>query len=174
MSVYPDIRAGQRATDELLTQMLPEIIVKPSNTDRAATIVPAIDPHLQLAVQAGGVYLVEYTLWPAALLVADFKTSWAVPAGATGSKGVIGPSSTASSGSADQITMRAGVDPFATEITYSGVRDSGGSAFVVLESGIVTVGGTAGTIGLNWSQGTSNATASRLAVGSTMTVYRLA
>ncbi len=174
MSIYPNIRAGQRATDELLRSMLPEIIVKPANTDRASTTVPAIDPHLQLAADAGAVYLVEFKLWPAALLAADFKTSWAVPAGATGSKGVIGPSSTASSGSADQITMRAGVDGFAVEVTYSGVRDSGSSAFVVLESGIVTVGGTAGAIGLSWAQGTSSATAARLAVGSTMTVYRLA
>lgn len=172
MAKYPTITAGQRITADLLTDMLPLVVVKTSPTDRTNTTL-TIDPDLQFDGAAGATYLVEFNILPAALLAADFVTEWSVPSDASGFKSVLGPSSTANNGSADNVTMRCGVHNFGTDITYSGVRDSGSAAFVVQEWSVITLT-SAGTVGIAWAQGTTNATAARMGTGSYMRVTRIA
>lgn len=173
MAKYPEITAGQKITAELLRSMLPEVIVKPGTTERASTTTLTIDPDLQFEGVAGAQYLIEFNLMPAALANTDFKTEWTVPNDASGLKAVLGPGSSAADGNADNIAMRAGVHQFGTDITYNGVRNNNANAFLVQEFGIVTLV-SGGTIGLNWAQGTSNATPTILYGGSYMRVTRLA
>lgn len=172
MAKYPAIRAGRRMTEALLEEMIPTFIYKPGHTDRTSTTTVTLDPDLQVAVAADAVYFVEFWLWPAAFLASDFRSEWSVPSGASGFKAVLGPGSSASDGSANNVAMRCGVHGFDTEVVYSGVRDSTGS-FQVVEWGVVTTD-DAGTLGLSWAQGTSGASASRLSIHSNMTVTRLA
>jgi hypothetical protein len=171
---YPETKAGQRATSTLLSEMIPTIVVKASTTERASTTTLTLDPELQFSAVANGVYLVEFNLLPGATLAADFTTEWSVPSGASGFKTVIGPGSSASDGDADNINMRCGTHQFGTDVTYSGVRNDNGNAVVVYEAGIVTIGSTAGTVGIAWAQEASQATATKLWTGSYMIVQRLA
>jgi hypothetical protein len=154
--------------------MLPQVIVKPTMTERASTTTTTIDPDLQFEGEAGATYLVEFNLIPAAIQDADFRTTWIVPSGASGLKNVLGPASNATTNSnADNITMRAGVHGFGTNVAYAGVRDGNTVAFTVQEFAVVTLT-DAGTVGIAWAQNTSNATGSRLYNGSWMRVTRLA
>ena len=174
MPKFPPTPAGTRIDAALLQSMLPEVIVKPSTTDRASTTTLTIDPDLQFEGLAGATYLVEFNLMPAAIQAAGFRTEWSVPADASGLKNVLGPASNATpNNNANGITMRAGVHQFGTDMTYAGVRDDNGLAYLVQEFGIVTLV-TAGTIGISWAQVNSNATATRLFLGSWMRVTRMA
>lgn len=180
MAKYPNITAGQRLTAELLSSMLPLVVVKPATTERASTTTLTIDPDLQFDGEAGATYLVEFNLMPAALIGTSdvnpggFMTEWSVPSDASGLKNVLGPASDATQdSSADGITMRAGVHQFNTDVRYAGVRNGNNLAYLVQEFGIVTLV-TAGTIGLSWAQAYSTATASALFLGSYMRVTSLA
>ena len=172
MSTYPPIPAGRRLTASLLTAMLPNIIVKELTTERASTTTVALDPELQFQGEANARYLVEFNLIPAAVTAAGFKTQWSVPLGASGFKNVLGPASNASNTNADQITMRAGVHIYNSDVAYAGVRNNNSTAFTVLEYSVITLG-NAGTVGLSWAQNATSTTPTRLFVGSWMRVTRL-
>lgn len=171
--MYPDIRAGTKPTPGLLAAMMPLMVVKETTEERESTTVVELDSELQFEGVAGGKYLVEFHVIPAAVSAAGVKTQWVVPAGATGFKDVLGPSSNASNTNADQITMRAGVHAYGTDVVYAGVRNNNSAAVTVLETSVITLA-SAGTVGLAWAQNASNATPSRIFVGSWMRVTRLA
>lgn len=170
---YPPIAAGQRITGNLLTAMLPVVITKPATTERADTATPTIDPDLQIELAGSAVYFVEFHLMPAAIADADWRTNWVVPAGASGLKAVMGPSTVAANSQADNITMRAGVHQFETQVVVNGVRNGNSLAFYVHEWGIVRTGAAGGTCGIAWAQGTSNPTPSRLFADSVMIARRI-
>lgn len=174
MSTWPPIAAGQSITAGLLTSMLVEEIVKQGDTDRASTTTQLIDPELQMAMVANAVYHVEFFIYAGASTAGDFQTTWQVPSGATGLKNVHGPGSGATANSsADNQTARLGVHGFGTNCLYNGSRNGTALYVRVYESGIVTTAGSAGTCGLLWAQGTSDATATRVAAGSIMRVKRI-
>lgn len=171
MARYPSIVAGQRITADLLNAMIPQTVYKTAHTDRASTITVSDDPDLQVQLPVG-VHFVEMYLMAGGTLAGDIKTVWRTSGSMSGLKTVLGPSSTASNANADQITMRDGTHGFGTEILYSGVRDGTGLLFGVVEWAVVTVT-TAGTLALQWAQGTSSTAASRIAAGSLMRVTQL-
>jgi hypothetical protein len=172
VSQYPVIYAGQRITADLDTSMLATEFFKTSNTDRSSTTTLANDPDLTATLEASAVYRVIFYLHFAAIDAARFKTAWTVPSGATGNRTAVGPdqgvilSSTSSGG-----TGRWGVHAFTTACTY-GSRDSASNQCFAMEEGIVTTT-NAGTLAIQWAQATSNATATRLAAGSSLYVRRL-
>lgn len=174
MAVYPSITAGQKATADLLRAMVPDVIYKTAATDRASTTVLADDPDLTYQVEANATYHVRFSLWFAALSAADVVTDWTVPVGVTGNRSVLGPGSTVADANADNVAMRCGVHGYGTDVTYSGVRNSGSLHFGVVEESIVQVSTTSGTIAIRWAQGTTNVTATQLAIGSSMTIRRIA
>lgn len=173
MSTYPDIVAGQEITAELLRAMLPQTVWKTASTDRAATTTFADDEDLTMQLEASATYIVEFHLLYAALSAADFKTAWTVPSGAGGNRSAMGPGSTAADADADNITMRSGVHNYTTSVTYSGVRNSATNLAIAVETATLTTS-SAGTLALQWAQATSNATATRLATGSRLRVWRIA
>ncbi|WUI02113.1 hypothetical protein OHR68_09985 [Spirillospora sp. NBC_00431] len=171
MSTYPQIAAGQSITAGLLTSMLTNRIVKAANTDRVNNTLTA-DPELTAALEANAQYEVQFDLLVGGIPAADFATQWSVPASASGLRTVTGPGSTALEANADNITARLGTHTFATTVTYNGVRSATGSLFRVFEWAVVTTT-SAGTCALLWAQGTTNATATRVAAGSIMRVRRI-
>lgn len=172
MSQYPVITAGQRVTADLLTSMLPNIMVKSVSEDRSSTTTLADDSELTVELEAGAVYLVEMHILYAAQTVAGFRTAWTVPSGATGVRTSISAGSAQSQLNADNISGRWGVHNFTTA-TNHGERNDSTNLLWLLERAVVTTS-SAGTLALQWCQVTSNAAATRVAVGSTMTVIRLA
>lgn len=173
MATYPTILAGQRITAALLTSMQPVQLWKPSNTDRVSTTTVTDDPDLTVTLGANATYRAIFYLHYAALDAARFKTQWTVPSGATGNRTAVGPdqgvilSSTSSGG-----TGRWGIHNYTTACTY-GTRDSATSQCSAIEEAVLTTT-SGGTLAIQWAQATSNATATRLAAGSSLRVERLA
>lgn len=173
MSRYPVLYGGQRPTADLLTAMMPDEYYKVGNTDRAATTTLADDPDLTCTLEANAVYRVAFYLHFAALDAARFKTAWTVPAGATGNRSAVGPDQAAIlSGTSSGGQGRWGVHAYTTACTYGNRNDAVLQCFALEESILTT--SSAGTLALQWAQATSNATATRLAAGSYMSVKRLA
>ncbi|MEU9839747.1 hypothetical protein AB0C69_11055 [Actinomadura sp. NPDC048032] len=171
MATYPNIAAGQRVTASLLTSMLPQHVVKQANTDKVNATFGA-DPELTLPLVANAVYQVEFLLIAGGIATADVQTRWALPATASGQKVVNGPGSTALDTNADNVATRQGVHTFGTAILYNGVRNATASYFRIYEYAVVTLV-DAGSITLEWAQGTTQTTASRIAAGSMLRVRRL-
>ncbi|MEV3857720.1 hypothetical protein AB0J38_25770 [Streptomyces sp. NPDC050095] len=172
MAQYPTIPAGTRITGGLLTSMLPQVMWKAANTDRAATTTFADDPDLTVALEANATYHVLFYLHYGALDAARLKTMWNTPAGSTGLKSAMGPDQgVILSGTSSGGTGRWGVHAFTTAVTY-GTRDNNANQCAAIEEGTVFTT-SAGTLALQWAQATSNATASRMGAGSTLTVRRL-
>lgn len=171
MSTWPPIAAGQRITAGLLTSMLPQTIVKAANTDRVNS-TPLADPELTAALEANAQYEIQFDLRVGGIAAADLVTRWAVPLAVSGERMVTAPGTAALDASADNVTAKFGAIDFANPMTYNGVRSGTALLFRVFEWGLITTT-TAGTCALTWAQGTTNATATRVAAGSIMRVRRI-
>lgn len=166
MSQYPDIGGADDFVVETLRQMMPSYAFKTSGESRASTTTIADDSDLIVPVEANAIYFIRFTVHAAAVLASDIKTAWSAPSGATGNRSVLGPGSTASDANADNIAIRMGVHGLTTEITYSGVRNSNGAQFLIIETSLITTAGTAGNVAFRWAQATSGATATIVQSGS--------
>jgi len=162
--LWPGYTGGQRLTAAALQAGQHMIVTKTANTDRASTTTLADDPDLTFTVAAGAVYAIEFFLHYACTTAAGFKTAWDVPSGASGNKGVQGPGSSATDGSANNISMRSGVHGFSTTVAY-GSRNSANNQCLAYEEALITTS-VAGVIAIQWAQNSSNATASRVGAGS--------
>ncbi|MFJ8804187.1 hypothetical protein [Streptomyces sp. NPDC102487] len=173
MPTYPKIPAGGRLTSGLLTSMLPIELWKAASTDRSSTTTFADDPDLTTTLAANAVYRVRFCLFYAALDAARFKTMWTVPVNASGNRSAQGPDQgVILSGTSSGGTGRFGVHNFTTACTY-GTRDHATNLCIAVEEATVFTL-DAGTLALQWAQATSNATAARLGIGSSLTVKRVA
>lgn len=172
MSLYPVVAAGKRVQALMLQGMIENVVVKPTSTDRASTTTLTIDPDLQFAAEANAIYWVRFQLWISAITAGEVATDWTVPTGVTGNRSVQGPGSAATDTSADNISVRHGVHAYTTDINY-GCRNNAANHFLVIEESVVEVGATAGTIGLNWAQAASSATATQMRAGSTLMYRRI-
>lgn len=121
------------------------------------------DDALTVTLDANSVYRVYMVLLMAGITAGEIKTSWTVPAGATGFKNCMGPGSDSTSRDGAAATMRYGVHTFTTAVNY-GVNDAANFVHAV-EQGVVTTT-TGGTFVLQWAQQASSATASTIAAGS--------
>lgn len=97
----------------------------------------------------------------------DFKTSWTVPAGATGTRYCMGPEVASTDRTNSNGTFRA--ESFATEVPY-GLNGAAGHA--IREAGVVTTT-SAGTWTWNRSQNTSNAAATTVMAGTYAIIERI-
>ncbi|WP_275462057.1 hypothetical protein [Streptomyces noursei] len=158
---------------------LPRFAYKATATDRASTTTRAADPDLTMNLDANAVYLAEFHLFIGGPAGGLMVTSWTVPTGAGGLRGVHGPSSVAApvagdsnTTAGDNVPGRWGSHGFTTAITY-GRRDVNTNLLYAIETGTLTTT-TAGTLALAWAQSAANTTATRLGLGSWMRVTRIA
>jgi len=122
------------------------------------------DDALTLTLDANSVYRIYMCLLMAGVTAGEIKTSWTVPASATGFKNCMGPGSDSTSRDAGATTtMRYGVHTFTTTVNY-GMNDAANFVHAV-EQGLVTTT-TGGTFVLQWAQQASSGTASTIAAGS--------
>lgn len=171
---YPIFLAGQGLRASQLAAMQPRYAVKTATEAVASSTTLQNDDSLTLPLQAGGVYEVEMVLIPAGngstAAAGDrgqFKTAWLTPAGSTGLKtcvGQVGPDR-------DSSLMRSSSHNFGTSVTYD--LEGTGTASAVVEKAIVTVGGTAGDLTLQWAQAAVGATPTNLLTGSYLRVLRV-
>jgi hypothetical protein len=168
VSQWPVITAGTRLTADLLSSMLPNIVIKPTDLARPSTTTPTNDPDLVTdTLTAAAVYLVEFHVTFGALLAAGLKTAWSVPSGTTGLRQTLGPgSANAAEGNANTTEMKWTVSQFTTQIPYTDPRNSVTLVSHLIEKSLVTMGATAGPINFQWSQNATSATGSVVAANS--------
>ena len=168
MSQYPVIAAGARITAGLLSSMLPNYVIKPSDTAATSDVTLDNDPDLVTdTLTAGGVYAVEFHLRISGLTTAGIKVTWLTPSGTTGNRDCTGPgSANAVESNANTTEMRWAVHGYGTSVVYTNPRNSTSLQTWVWEKSLVTIGATAGPINLRWAQNASAATSTFVAAGS--------
>jgi hypothetical protein len=170
MAVYPNLYAGQRATADLLTSMLPLHAAKASSTSRASTIAISADPDLQLPVVANAQYLITFYLRISGNATADMDIQFTTPAGCTGGYGVTGRLAGTSAGDGDIRTSTR--LSFNVETQFS--TPSTAAAQINHGAGRLITSATAGTFSIDWAQTVSSATASVMESDSWLMLKRIA
>jgi hypothetical protein len=120
------------------------------------------DDDLTVSVLANTVYTVQAMLRYDGATTGDMKYKFVVPSGASFLYANMIPA-TSITGSAGNTTNFAGFDD--TQTLSVGAAGAGTTLAIAI-SGLLVVGGTAGTFKLQWAQQTSDATATRMFAGS--------
>lgn len=163
---------GDIVTAEDLTDSQPRYAYKLTNYDKKSSTTMTPDPDLQIDLAPNATYTVEIHLFFGGSASAILEGIWIVPEGASGLRGVRGPSSSATT--ADNLKMRTGSHNFSTHVAY-GYRSSDElNLQYATETGAVTTGEKPGTIAYAWGQSASSATRVRMGRGSWMRVIRIA
>lgn len=139
---------------------------KPADTARQSTTTAADDPHLSVAVKAGGVYRVSVDLYYLTSATADLKIGFSAPAGSTLIWSGDCPPSSASG---------AGVSPNRAATALANTVTAGGVAATQLCArpvGLLTAAAN-GWLTLQWAQAVSEAVDSTVLAGSCMRVERI-
>jgi hypothetical protein len=145
---------------------------KPSNETVTSSTALQDDNHLTVTLDANSVYRIYMLLIIGGISTGEIKTSWTVPASATGAKCCMGPGSDSTSRDAGTTTtMRYGVHTFTTAVNY-GINDAANFVHAI-EQGTVTTT-TGGAFTLQWAQQASSATASTVALGSYLIAEKIA
>lgn len=173
---YPVFLAGQGLTAGQLAAMQPQYIVKPAQESVGSSTTLQDDDHLRSPLVAGAVYDVRFLLYAAGngstgpTTPADqgrIKTAWSVPPGCTGLKacmGHVGPDR-------DSSLMRSSSHNFNTAVNYD--LESTASASAIIERSLLTVGGTAGDLRLQWAQVNVGGTPTLILAGSSLRITRV-
>ena len=185
-SASPDVKLYRSAADTLKTD--DSLIVtgaltasgigqrlrayKTANETVTSSTTLQNDDHLTVTLDANSVYRIYMVLLLGGVTAGEIKTSWTVPASATGYKSCMGPGSDSTSRDAGATTtMRYGTHNFTTTINY-GVNDAANFVHTI-EQGVVTTT-TGGTFVLQWAQQASSGTASTIAAGSFLIAEKIA
>lgn len=168
---YPDWRAGQKLKASLLDAM--NVFQVLQGTDSSVTSSTTLtDSNLVIPLASGALY--EYRL----LLVyscgaGDFHFEWDVPSGTEMQRhGLgIGNTSTGSQTNADILFSAQGTQ--STDFNVGGNSGDATANCSFVELGVFTTGSTAGDATLQFTQDTSNATASTLRAASSVYYRRI-
>lgn len=147
--------------------------VKLSDTSRASTTTLAADPHLTVPVLASGIYRGESTLyWNSASATPDARIRMTFPSSDFIWTQLRVVSTHASNGSNTTVDFGGEVLTAATQTsTITGLAVTTAVLVVIIDFTIV-VGGSSGNLVLEWAQNTSDANATILKKGSSVTLFR--
>lgn len=167
---YPAFAPGQTVTAAMLLAMQPVYAVKAVTEALPSSTSFQADDELTLPVLADAVYEAVFVLYPSGnpIGTGGIKTMWSVPSGTTGLKACVG----GVGADRNSTLMRASAHNLGTQVTYN--LESAAAASAVVERSIMTVGGTAGNLTLQWAQVASNATATNILASSYLRLQRLA
>lgn len=167
---YPTILAGQDVTAELLTSMLPTIVVKAATEPITASTTMQNDDELFATVAANATYDVLLHLLYDSATAGDITIGWTAPASAVMTWGLIG----AQSGETSSSTV-ANVNMQTRTILEAADLGGGASTGTYgLVHGTLITAATAGTLNFQWAQRVSSATASNVRAGSVLMLHRTA
>lgn len=168
---YPPLASGQRFTAALASAIGRQFVIKPGTTNRISTTTPTDDPDLVFAMPASTSWFIEMRIIVAGDSTADFRTAWSVPAGASSTRMVQGPGSSAADVNLDNISTRQAGHAFGTNIIY-GARPAS-AQFHIHEWAYLVIDVTAGNVGFQWAQSVSTAVNTSVLVGSMIIASRL-
>lgn len=164
---FPTVNAGTNYTASLIQSLAVIWARKDADTPRSNTVSPAADPDLLIPMVANGIYLIIGYLFAtgASISTGDILANFTGPAGSVLSYTLSGWSTASTS-----------------TVTLSPARNSGNVAngvngttpSPVQVQAWAACGVTAGNFVLNWSQNSSNATATTLKRGSWLIAIRTA
>ena len=163
MSGVPTWTSGQVLTaNDVNNWFVPLAAYKASATPRTSS-TPSIDPDLQLSVAASVVYEIDCALiYSASASGGGFLFQWTIPSGSTG-----GFTATFS-----QSGNAVNTYGYAWSETSANSATPDTSAYGVIIKGTLITSTTAGTFGVNWSNGTGTHTLT-LGVGSLLVARRI-
>lgn len=146
-----------------------ELLVKPATTTRNNTDVLAADPDLQFTAVANGIYWIFLNAFLQVRAASDFKYQFTNPGG--------GAAMTAPTGNAVEVgwttgqAITNGVDLFnpRTILQTAGV----GSLIWCPAAANLIMGGSGGTVALEWAQNAAVAENTSILIGSSMLVRRV-
>jgi len=179
VSRYPEIRAGQRITGQMLTGMQFEEVVKQAATIRADDPVASPDPDLQFELEGNATYHVEFFIQYSTSSAAMFKTEWGVPSGASGLRRRIGAPNTKFDGTTANNSSSDGTWTdvvIATHGLTGLIRygDRPGSSQTYLQESGVVITSAAGTLSFNWAQNAADGFATEVSAFSYARLKRVA
>lgn len=159
---------GQLLTAADLNDIV-RMVEKTVDQSKASGASPANDPELSLPVEAGAIYKYELVAFSTGGDNAgDIRFGWSIPSGSAIngiSQNPVHTITTGTIGSGEWLG-RLGNSTFPAA---TGVFSAMGHCI----KGRLSVGGTAGNITVQWSQNSSNATATVLKAGSHLTLWRV-
>lgn len=152
-----------------------QVALKTADTSRANTATVSNDPHLFLPVVANGTYILDGWLKYFADPAPDFKMTFATPGGTLGEWHALGRGQNDNSDgpTVNGYKVRTESNDVNQERNYYGTTDSSNPVGLQLK-GTFRVAGTGGNVTLQWSQGTSDATATIVYTDSWIRLHRIA
>lgn len=141
-------------------------VIKANTVSRASTTTLANDTELLVPLVANAKYQFEAYLIYDGTSAADFKIAFTGPASSSGVYAGFGPQSGVSLTSMNSTAANLGG---AVNLANNAVN----SAMCARPSGYITTGASAGNLTMQWAQVASNATATRLFIGSWLKAQRI-
>lgn len=147
------------------------VALKSADTSRSNTVTATDDPHLTLSVVANATYVLDGWLKYFADPTPDFKMTFSTPTGTLGEWHALGAGSNTAGQTTVGYSIRTEANDVNQERNYYGTSDSN----VGLQlKGTFRVAGTAGSIAVQWAQGSSSATATTVFTDSWIRLQRVA
>ncbi|MGC4891093.1 hypothetical protein [Micromonospora sp. DT227] len=166
------IQSGMRLTPARLNALSPMIVRKTSDQSVTNSTTLVIDSQLSLPALAGAEYDVELMLIYEATAAGDFRCGLNFPAGATMTWGMIALDTAATSVYGD-LRPTAYANPVYNNNFIIG--GAGANQLLALFRGTLIMGASAGTLYINFAQGTAAAgTSATIKAGSTLQMRRIA
>lgn len=173
MAIFPDMRAGQRMTVDVLRAMVYDEVVKGvTESVTSATTGTAFqnDDELFLPAVVNAQYRFDLLLLHSSSNAGRFKMQFTAPAGSTVTWGVVAvPTTVTSSTTVTDVTMPSRL--LSDTLSLGGGNLTGTTALI---RGVLTTSSTAGNLTLQWAQNTSDAGATQVRAGSSLRMKRVA
>lgn len=151
----------------LHTRALYAFVRKTADETISSNAVLQNDDQLLIAVPTAGVFCFDATIFYTSGNTPDIKFAFTVPAGATVRWGILGLASGATTSTGDvQVQSQAGSG---SSTTIGGANATTAVAWI---SGMLSMGGTAGTFQLQWAQATSDASNTTVNTFSNIRMWR--
>lgn len=163
---YPDWRAGQKITADLLAGMQTYLVEQGSNLSVTSSTA-FVDSDIVIPLEENAIYEYHLCISYSAGTGGDANIEWTVPSGATMLRSGQGLGQSVSTAQTDADRSFSARGAAGTDFGFGGT----GSTAAFEEHGTIECGSTSGNAVLQWSQRVSNATATTL-LGSTFCTYR--
>lgn len=158
------INAGSRILASVMQGAIPLAVIKAADESVTSSTTLQNDDELLLSVAANASYLFFCYLDYEGASAGDLKISWSVPTSATLRFAQIGQTAASAA-----TTSATGIESTA----YSFGADAAATLNALLMHGTLLTSSTAGTLQLQWAQGTSSGTATKVHAQSFLALWRI-
>jgi hypothetical protein len=166
------VAAGQkiRASDYNADQNRIRKLYQKADQTRNNNTTLLSSPDLVFSVEAGAFYAFDSIIFFEASITADFKYSFLLPAGSGIVQSMWGSGASNAAGIIDGPIFHDGVTGFTLPTGGANV----GTTLTIRPAGIIAIGGTAGTLTLQFAQSVANVSDTKLKLGSWIELAKVA